>query len=150
MNTPPKPLANLNGLVTPRREVTGLMPSPLLRSPKTPRYTPKPTSLDDLDSKFPALDEVDEMYGKAGLVYLATSNPGRQNIAIKRQLLHDPRDKTSTAYRELQIMQQLNNKIHGNHSFIKLLDWNKCWVEMTPQKKSRKDKIAGKKEISSL
>ena len=138
MNTP-KRTKVLNQFVTPKKGIMGVMPSPLLRSPTTPRYIPKPSSLDELDHKFPALEEADEMCGKAGLVYLAQSNPGKQTVAIKRQVLTDPLDKDNIAYRELQIMQALNRQIKGNHNFIKLLDWNKCWLESTPPRNSKSD-----------
>lgn len=133
MNTPKK-MKMINQFVTPKRDKLSVdeLPSPLMKVPVTPRYIPKPSSLDDLDRKFPAIDDEDEMCGKAGLVYLAQSNPGNKTVAIKRQYLPNPNDRQSTGYRELLIMQHLHSKIKGNHNFIKLLDWNKCWMERTP------------------
>ena len=117
------------------------MPSPLLKSPHTPRYIPKLDSIKDLDRKFPPIEDADEMVGKAGLVYYAQSNPGQRKVAIKRQCLNDPTNKESIAYRELKIMQQLARTIAGTHNFISLLDWNKCWLKTSPKKNKKGSEV---------
>jgi hypothetical protein len=132
----PKP-ALPSTLGTPRRA----LPSPLAKGVTTPRYTPKPSSLQDLDRKFPPIDDAEESHGKAGIVYFATSNPGNRRVAIKRQCLPNPKDSQSIAYRELKIMQTLANKITRAHNFISLLDWNKVLLANSPPKAKKSSKI---------
>ena len=104
-------------------------PSPLLKEPKAPDYSPTLNSFESLNNKFPIDVNIKKTkQGKAGIVLYAVSKPGNKRVVIKRQLIRNPNEHDCEAYRELRILQILHEQIRNHDHFISLLDWNKYWI----------------------
>lgn len=90
-----------------------------------------PEKRDSFQQSYPSVPEKKEKLGRFGRVFKVKSvfSPDSSYV-IKQQLVKSPHNISTTAYRELRILEFLSEKMKDGRcsNFITLRDWNKCTV----------------------